>query len=75
MTLAVLLALFSAGLIFAPAPQTQDAFAKLAFGALIGLAAFIQQQPQSKLATVECDRYHWLSCSMKQPHYLDELAI
>jgi hypothetical protein len=39
-TLAVLLALFS----FAPGQPAQDAFSKLAFGALTALAAFIQLQ-------------------------------
>jgi len=46
--LATLLGVFSAGLFFTPNPQAQDAFSKLAFGALTALAAFIQQQPQPK---------------------------
>ncbi|HZP17099.1 MAG TPA: hypothetical protein VFB00_03980 [Terriglobales bacterium] len=41
-TLALLLVLFSAGLVFAPRQQAQDTFGKLAFGALTGLTAYLQ---------------------------------
>jgi len=45
-TLAASQCVFSAGMFCTPNPQAQDAFAKLAFGRLTALAAFVRQPPQ-----------------------------
>ena len=42
LTLAGLLAMFCAGLLFASTPAAADTFGKLSFGALTGLTAYLQ---------------------------------
>lgn len=42
LTLAGLLTLFSAGLLFSHNPSASDTFGKLAFGTLTGLTAYLQ---------------------------------